>query len=106
MSFPAFKAGGGAVGVGREKSHSGSRETWGPWTGPCLSLAQDPKALKNDHPAQDKKQKQTDNRGARWLPTTDIDTNTGPLWDDTGAQEGGGGRRVSPRSWSCQGPAP
>lgn len=72
-------------------SHSGSREVWGPWTGPCLSLAQDPEALENDHPAQDKKQEQADDRGARWLPTTDIDINTGPLRDDAGAQEGGVG---------------
>lgn len=83
MSLPAFKSVWG--------SHSGSREAWGPWTGPCLSSAQDPGALENDRPAQDEKQKQADNRGARWLPTTDIDTNTGPLWDDTGTQEGGGG---------------
>lgn len=54
-------------------SHSGSREVWGPWTGPCLSLAQDPEAFENDHPAQDKKQEQADDRGARWLPTTDRD---------------------------------
>lgn len=42
-----------------------------------------------------KKQKQADNRGASWLPTTDIDTNTGPCGMTQGPERAGVGEGKS-----------
>lgn len=67
-------------------------------TGPCLSLHQDPRALRMTIlPRITDKNRQADNRGARWLPITDTD-----LWgQDTRAQGRRRGRRASPGGQSC-----